>query len=50
VPIYVSQDVMDRAGIVPSEEEDLAACADEEKLSVFRDFVDSLDLDDLEEE
>jgi bifunctional DNase/RNase len=50
VPIYVSQDVMDRAGIVPSEEQDSLLGEDEEKLSAFRDFVDSLDLDDLEED
>jgi bifunctional DNase/RNase len=50
VPIYVSQEVMDRAGIVPSEEQDELTGEDEEKLSVFRDFVDSLDLDDLKED
>jgi hypothetical protein len=50
VPIYVAQDVMDRAGIVPSEEQDSLLPEDDEKLSVFRDFVDSLDLDDLEED
>jgi bifunctional DNase/RNase len=50
VPIYVSQDVMDRAGITPSEEQEFPLCEDEEKLSVFRDFVDTLDLDDLEED
>jgi bifunctional DNase/RNase len=50
VPIYVSQEVMDRAGIVPSEEQDELTGEDEEKLAVFRDFVDSLDLDDLEED
>jgi bifunctional DNase/RNase len=49
VPIYVTQEVMDRAGIVPSAEGDEELCEDEEKLAVFRDFVDSLDLDDLEE-
>ena len=50
VPIYVSQDVMDRAGIVPSEEDDLAVYVDEEQLQVFREFVDFLDLEDPEEE
>jgi bifunctional DNase/RNase len=48
VPIYVAESVMDRAGIVPSEQEDVAE--DEEKLSAFRDFVDTLDIDDLGEE
>ena len=49
VPIYVSPDVMDRAGIIPSDEHDVLSCEDEEKLSAFRDFVDSLDMDDLKE-
>jgi len=49
VPIYVSPEVMDKAGIVPSSEEDEVTCEDEEKLAAFRDFVDTLDLDDLEE-
>jgi hypothetical protein len=46
VPIFVAETVMDKAGIVPTEQDDLA---DEEKLSAFRDFVDTLDIDDLEE-
>jgi bifunctional DNase/RNase len=49
VPIYVAEEVMDRAGIVPSDEEDVIASEDEEQLSAFRDFVDTLDMDDLEE-
>ena len=49
VPIYVSESVMDRAGIVPSEQEDLTE-EEEKKLSVFRDFVDTLDIDDLDQE
>jgi len=49
VPIYVSPEVMDKAGIVPSSEEDEVTCEDEEKLAAFRDFVDTLDLGDLEE-
>ena len=48
VPIYVAESVMDRAGIVPSEQEDVTE--EEEKLSAFRDFVDTLDIDDLGEE
>lgn len=48
VPIYVAESVMDRAGIVPSEHEDVTE--EEEKLSAFRDFVDTLDIDDLGEE
>lgn len=51
VPIFVAEKVMDQAAITPDEE--LAAGLseeEEEKLSVFRDFVDSLDLDDLAED
>ena len=43
--IYVEEDVMARAGIVP--EDDVTEGADEDELSVFRDFIDTLDLDDL---
>ncbi|NIN69323.1 MAG: bifunctional nuclease family protein [Anaerolineae bacterium] len=50
VPIYVAPDVMDRAAIVPSKEDADLPREEEEKLSVFRDFVDTLDMDDLEEE
>ena len=49
VPIYVAADVMDRAAIVPSKEDADLPREEEEKLSVFRDFVDTLDMDDLEE-
>jgi len=47
VPIYVNEEVMDEASIVP-EQEDLLET--EERLSLFRDFVDTLDLGDLGEE
>ncbi len=58
VPIFVSEDVMDRAASVPdeeiveTEEEEAEAThdADDEDLGVFRDFVDSLNLDDLDSE
>ncbi len=50
VPIYVAESVMERAGVVPSEQEDLTEAEDQEKLSAFRDFVDTLDIDDLGEE
>ena len=62
VPIYVADAVMDRAGIVLDEDGEPAEGAAEgdersappsaeelEKLSVFRDFVAGLDLDDLGE-
>src|SRR5215207_6960115 len=63
VPIMVDDSVMDKAGVMLSsdEEEDTdaeggtsqpelerAEGVDEERLSVFRDFIDSLDLDDFD--
>ena len=54
VPVYVDEKVMDMA-VTPDEEVRLdddspaPAKVDEEKLSLFKDFVDSLDLDDLED-
>ncbi len=57
VPIYVTEHVMERAGIEPSEEEEeieekgpSLTPEEEEKLSVFRDFIETLDLDDLGDE
>ena len=57
VPILVAETVMDRAGIILSSEEDeeeaepvegpAAEPINEERLSVFRDFINSLDIDDL---
>ena len=56
VPIYVTDDVMDRAGVIldedPEADEEGAKPApptaeELEKLAVFRDFVAGLDLDDL---
>lgn len=38
VPIYATDSVLDRAGVTPEG-------SDEEKLSVFRDFVNSLNVD-----
>jgi bifunctional DNase/RNase len=46
--IYVADDVMDKVSIVP--EEDISGRMteeEEEKLSAFSDFIDTLDLDDL---
>ncbi len=54
VPIYVEESVMDRAGIMPDEEvesetgEQPTPGDGEERLSIFEDFVESLDLDDLD--
>jgi bifunctional DNase/RNase len=56
VPIYVAETVMDRAGITPDEdvETDLLSAAEGEggegQLSIFEDFVESLDLDELDDE
>lgn len=46
-PIYVAESVMERAGIVPSQDRESLTTEEEERLAPFRDFVDSLDLDDL---
>jgi bifunctional DNase/RNase len=43
-PIYVADEVMERAGVVPEEE---GALPDED-LGAFKDFIGSLDLDDLD--
>jgi len=58
VPILVAESVMERAGIILGAEEDDEEQAEsvegppstpvnEEQLSVFRDFINSLDIDDL---
>jgi bifunctional DNase/RNase len=53
VPIYVDEDVMERAGVNPREEEIESESLEspEAKLeeSPFRDLIESLDLDDLGE-
>jgi uncharacterized protein len=61
VPIYVAQTVMDAAGITPEEDlqvegEEKAASESgppgegEERLSVFEDFLEGLNMDDLDSE
>lgn len=61
VPIFVSRNVMDSAGIIPEEdlqETDVAQTASEEevveeseeRLSIFEDFLDKLDLNQDDEE
>ena len=42
-PIYVDEKVLEEAGVWPAEEVD----ENKEELAIFRDFVDTLDLDDL---
>ncbi len=52
VPIFVSESVMERAGVVPDEEMDLEALTpeEEENLAPYRDFIEGLDLGDLGED
>ena len=47
VPIFVAEEVMEKASITPEDEQREVVSVD---LSAFRDFVNSLDLDGLEEE
>jgi len=49
-PIYADEAVMDSASIVESPQLALDSATNEDGLDVFRDFVDSLDLDDLGDE
>lgn len=50
-PIFVSESVMERAGVVPDEEVDMEAVTEEEaeKLAPYKDFIEGLDLGDLGE-
>ncbi len=50
VPIYVHDDVMNKAAILPEAEIDEAAEGGEDKLSAFKDFVDSLDFDESDKD
>ncbi|MFO7323159.1 MAG: bifunctional nuclease family protein [Chloroflexota bacterium] len=55
VPIFVADVVMDKAAIEPDEDVEAEAPArddevDEGRLSAFQDFVNTLDLDDLDDE
>lgn len=55
VPIYVSDMVMERHAVEPEDDVDQIVGderqeVDEERLSAFKDFVNSLDLDDLDDE
>ena len=44
-PIYVDERVLDEAGVEPDASEDGEEGEDEERLAVFREFVNSLDVD-----
>lgn len=50
-PIFVSESVMERAGVTPDEEIDLDALTpeEEERLAPYKDFIEGLDLGDLGE-
>lgn len=50
VPIFVSEGVLDQAGILPSQEEEALTEEEKAKLAPFTDLVESLDLDSLSEE
>jgi len=49
VPVYIEETVMQRAAVLPEEEVEgeSAPNAEEERLDAFKDFLDTLDLDDL---
>ncbi len=54
-PIFVARDVLDHAGVIPERDEDEEGGGagleiDEDRLAVFRDLVNSLDLPDLPDE
>src|ERR1700680_664674 len=55
-PIFVAEEVMESAGIIPDPDEEARekdkaeTPVDEERLAVFRDFVNSLDLPELADE
>ena len=54
VPIYVAELVMEQASIVPEADiteqaETVVTPEEKEELDAFRDFVNSLDLEDLDE-
>ena len=48
VPIYVAQEVMDKAAIRPSQSGEGAGSEEDEKLDAFRDLIEDLDLDGLD--
>src|SRR5258708_13667455 len=52
VPIFVDESVMEKAGSTPEQEVDIDPTnshTPHDPLSIFKDFVDTLDLDDLDE-
>jgi bifunctional DNase/RNase len=51
-PIFVASEVLERAGVIPEKDEEEASAdkLDEDRLAVFRDLVNSLNLPDLPDE
>jgi bifunctional DNase/RNase len=49
VPIFVAEEVMEKASITPEEDQSETE-AESEDLSAFRDFVNTLDLDDIDKD
>lgn len=50
VPIYVAEKVLEQAGILPTPEKEELSPEEEEKLAPFKEFIDTLDLEDPDEE
>ncbi|HLB46619.1 MAG TPA: bifunctional nuclease family protein [Anaerolineales bacterium] len=50
VPIYVHDEVMNKAAITPEAEVEEAGEGGEDRLSAFTDFVDSLDFDESDQD
>ena len=49
VPVYIEEAVMEKAAVLPEEEmEGEGGAGEETRLDAFKDFVESLDLEDLE--
>ncbi|MGD2207633.1 MAG: bifunctional nuclease family protein [Anaerolineae bacterium] len=50
-PIFVSESVMERAGVTPDEEIDMdeLTAEEKEKLAPYKDFIEGLDLGDMDD-
>ena len=49
-PIFVADEVLEKAGVLPEKDDEEGGTPDEDRLAVFRDLVNSLDLPDLPDE
>ncbi len=47
IPIYVEESVFDRAGIKEAERLEMGEKTPDDELDVYRDLIDSLDMDDM---